>query len=271
MLKPLLWNAPRRSPARLPPLLLHPKHQLQVHQRRMRRNPRCKSRRSLIGTLSSHIEFLPSSDLPSSMRRLKKECKSDSVKFQGSPKTIKIDEVWEQSEFEAIFSGKGTLIQPTPDNKPKSTVTIIHFVRSPLQSPHTSLVDHFFYRRHKPKSKNSSVASWKTSKATNGRVVADHALQNRWSRAHVMWRLCRSRSTTRRMGWSVLSSLRSLKWMGDIAHTMGRRRDGGVGFDFWSLTNLALSVDIISFWNTYCRFVIILKHRSLLYHSFVCI
>ncbi|EDR00684.1 uncharacterized protein LACBIDRAFT_333918 [Laccaria bicolor S238N-H82] len=59
--------------------------------------------------------------------RLKKECKSDGLKFQGSPKTIKIDEVWEQSEFEAIFSGQGTLIQPTPNNKPKSTVTIIHF------------------------------------------------------------------------------------------------------------------------------------------------
>ena len=270
MLKPHLQNAPR-WPLALLPLHLHLKHQSQVHQRRMRRNPRCKSRRSLIGTLSSHIEFLPSSDLPSSMRRLKKECKSDNVKFQGSPKTIKIDEVWEQSEFEAIFSGKGTLIQPTPDNKPKSTVTIIHFVRSPLQSLHTSLVDHFFHRRRKPKSKNSSVASWKTLKATNGLVVVDHALQNHWSRAHVMWRLCRLRSTTRRMGWSVLSSLRSLKWMGDIAHTMGRRREGGVGFDLWSLTILhALWISFCS-WNTYCRFVIILKHRSLLYHIFICI
>ena len=191
------------------------------------------------------------SDLPWSMCRLKKECKSDNVKFQGSPKTIKIDEVWEQSEFEAIFSGKGTLIQPTPDNKPKSTVTIIYFVRSPLQSLHTSHVDHFFHRRRKPKSKNSSVASWKTLKATNGHVVVDHALQNRWSRAHVMWRLCRSRSTTRRTGWSVLSSLKSLKWMGDIARTMGRRRDGGVGFDFWSLT--ILHSPLISFrsWNTF--------------------
>ncbi|KAJ6608869.1 hypothetical protein B0H10DRAFT_2066481 [Mycena sp. CBHHK59/15] len=59
--------------------------------------------------------------------RLKKECKSDSVKFQGSPKSIKFDEVLEQAEFETLFAGKGRLIQPTPENKPKSTVTIIEF------------------------------------------------------------------------------------------------------------------------------------------------
>ncbi|KAJ7791771.1 hypothetical protein B0H14DRAFT_3500087 [Mycena olivaceomarginata] len=59
--------------------------------------------------------------------RLKKECKSDSLKFQGSPKTIKFDEVLEQSEFETLFGGKGVLVQPTPQNKPKSTVTIIEF------------------------------------------------------------------------------------------------------------------------------------------------
>ena len=61
--------------------------------------------------------------------RLKKECKSDSVKFQGAPRTIKIDEVLEPDEFQSIFGGKGTLIQPRPDNKPKSTVTIIEYVR----------------------------------------------------------------------------------------------------------------------------------------------
>jgi hypothetical protein len=61
--------------------------------------------------------------------RLKKECKADGVKFQGSSKTIKFDELYEQPEFEGLFSGKGVLIQPTPENKPKSAVTIIHFVR----------------------------------------------------------------------------------------------------------------------------------------------
>jgi hypothetical protein len=64
----------------------------------------------------------------SGLARLKKECKSDSLKFQGSPKTIKFDEVLEQSEFETLFGGKGVLVQPTPQNKPKSTVTIIEFV-----------------------------------------------------------------------------------------------------------------------------------------------
>lgn len=62
--------------------------------------------------------------------RLKKECKADGVKFQGSSKTIKFDEVFEHSEFESLFGGKGYLVQPRPDNKPKSTVTIQTFVRA---------------------------------------------------------------------------------------------------------------------------------------------
>ncbi|KAI5836617.1 uncharacterized protein SCHCODRAFT_02522123 [Schizophyllum commune H4-8] len=60
--------------------------------------------------------------------RLKKELKSDAVKFQGKgPKTIKFDEVLAPADFEGLFGGKGTLIQPTPQNKPKSTVTIISY------------------------------------------------------------------------------------------------------------------------------------------------
>ena len=62
------------------------------------------------------------------MIRLKKQCKSNDVKFQGTPKTIKFDEVYSVEEFDALFSGKGALVQPTPENKPKSAVTIIHFV-----------------------------------------------------------------------------------------------------------------------------------------------
>ncbi|KAF9517716.1 hypothetical protein BS47DRAFT_1339244 [Hydnum rufescens UP504] len=60
--------------------------------------------------------------------RLKKECKSPTCKFQGSSKTIKFDEVLEKSEFDTLFmGGVGTVIQPTPQNKPTSTVTIIRF------------------------------------------------------------------------------------------------------------------------------------------------
>lgn len=66
---------------------------------------------------------------------MKKECKSDDCKFQGDSKTIKLDEVLEPSEFEAIFGGKGLLIQPTPNNKPRSTVTIIEFVGIRLSVP----------------------------------------------------------------------------------------------------------------------------------------
>jgi len=66
--------------------------------------------------------------------RLKKECKAADVKFQGSPKTVKYDEVLEQSEFDALFKGRGTLIQPTPLNKPTSTVTIIAFSGSQTET-----------------------------------------------------------------------------------------------------------------------------------------
>ncbi|KAL6310430.1 hypothetical protein BKA93DRAFT_889205 [Sparassis latifolia] len=65
--------------------------------------------------------------------RLKKECKAVSCKFQGAPKTIKIEEVFEVDEFNAIFAGKGRLIQPTPENKPKSTVTIMDFNTAQVQ------------------------------------------------------------------------------------------------------------------------------------------
>lgn len=57
--------------------------------------------------------------------RLKKECKSPTCKFQGSSKSIRFEEVLEKTEFDALFEGKGILIQPTPNNKPVSAVTII--------------------------------------------------------------------------------------------------------------------------------------------------
>ncbi|KAI0034978.1 hypothetical protein K488DRAFT_83440 [Vararia minispora EC-137] len=57
--------------------------------------------------------------------RLKKECKAAGLKFQGSQRQVKFDEVLEQAEFDALFKGRGILIQPTPTNKPTSTVTII--------------------------------------------------------------------------------------------------------------------------------------------------
>ncbi|KAK7433986.1 hypothetical protein VKT23_020450 [Stygiomarasmius scandens] len=79
------------------------------------------------GTNSAAAEKKRKLQLKKIFDRLAKECKSDSCKFQGSPKSIKFDEVLEESEFDSIFKGKGTLIQPTPQNKPKSTVTIIQY------------------------------------------------------------------------------------------------------------------------------------------------
>ena len=63
------------------------------------------------------------------------------MKFQGAPRTIKIDEVLEPDEFQSIFGGKGTLIQPRPDNKPKSTVTVVEYVSLPPASLHKALMN----------------------------------------------------------------------------------------------------------------------------------
>lgn len=41
--------------------------------------------------------------------------------------TVKDAGVWSPEEFNAIFGGYGTKIQPTPDNKPTSVITIIQF------------------------------------------------------------------------------------------------------------------------------------------------
>lgn len=41
--------------------------------------------------------------------------------------TVKDSGVWSPDEFNAIFGGHGTKIQPTPDNKPTSVITIIQF------------------------------------------------------------------------------------------------------------------------------------------------
>ena len=41
--------------------------------------------------------------------------------------TVKDAGVWSPDEFNSIFGGYGTKIQPTPDNKPTSVITIIQF------------------------------------------------------------------------------------------------------------------------------------------------
>lgn len=41
--------------------------------------------------------------------------------------TVKDTGVWSPEEFNAIFGGHGTKIQPTPDNKPTSVITILRF------------------------------------------------------------------------------------------------------------------------------------------------
>ena len=41
--------------------------------------------------------------------------------------TVKDTGVWSPEEFASIFGGHGTKIQPTPDNKPTSVITILRF------------------------------------------------------------------------------------------------------------------------------------------------
>jgi hypothetical protein len=63
--------------------------------------------------------------------RLKKECKAESCKFQGSEKVLKVDDAMDLEDFKSVFKpGEiGHLIQPTADNKPKSTVWMVNYVR----------------------------------------------------------------------------------------------------------------------------------------------
>ncbi len=66
--------------------------------------------------------------------RLQKEIKTDAYKFRHDckPKTIRFEEVIEESEFKRIFvlcNPRGRIVQPRADNKPNSTVWIVEYVR----------------------------------------------------------------------------------------------------------------------------------------------
>jgi hypothetical protein len=84
--------------------------------------------KKLFDQYACHISFLhfPTNN----SRRLKKDCKTDANKFQGSPKTIKVDDAMDLEDFKLVFKpGEiGDLIQPTPENKPNSTVWMIGYV-----------------------------------------------------------------------------------------------------------------------------------------------
>jgi len=60
--------------------------------------------------------------------RLPKVAGMKKTKFIGMEKEIVIEEMgFDREEFDAIFGDKGYLVQPRPDNKPKSTVIIRQF------------------------------------------------------------------------------------------------------------------------------------------------
>ncbi|THH11914.1 hypothetical protein EW145_g342 [Phellinidium pouzarii] len=60
---------------------------------------------------------------------------TSAAKAKADTKKVDIDEVVEaeDSEFHAIFDGKGILIQPTPTNKPTSTVTIKEYTAQDVE------------------------------------------------------------------------------------------------------------------------------------------
>ncbi|KAI0338651.1 hypothetical protein BDW22DRAFT_1432445 [Trametopsis cervina] len=45
-------------------------------------------------------------------------------KYAGCARTVKVEDHFSQEDFELVFGNSGLLIQPTPDNKPKSNVWI---------------------------------------------------------------------------------------------------------------------------------------------------
>ncbi|KAI0696185.1 hypothetical protein BC835DRAFT_1343485 [Cytidiella melzeri] len=54
--------------------------------------------------------------------QLKKAAKNE--KWQGGPRTVKVEDHFTQADFELVFGSSGTLIQPTENNKPTSKVWI---------------------------------------------------------------------------------------------------------------------------------------------------
>ena len=60
--------------------------------------------------------------------RLPKVAGMKKTKFTGFCKEIVVEEVgFDRADFDALFGDKGYLVQPRPDNKPKSTVIIRSF------------------------------------------------------------------------------------------------------------------------------------------------
>lgn len=60
--------------------------------------------------------------------RLPKVAGMKKTKFIGCSKEIIVEEIgFDKEDFEALFGDKGYLVQPRPDNKPKSTVIIRRF------------------------------------------------------------------------------------------------------------------------------------------------
>ena len=59
-------------------------------------------------------------------KALKRTAKLKKTKFHGSG-DITVESLMDYDDFNALFDGKGTKIQPTPNNKPRSIKTIIEF------------------------------------------------------------------------------------------------------------------------------------------------
>ena len=95
LLLPLL---PQRKPRRKSPLPL---------TRRCRRKPKLISRGFSISKKAPSVPGLATYTIILTSKRLKKACKAADCKWQGKgPKTIKVDEILEPDEFDAIFKDK---------------------------------------------------------------------------------------------------------------------------------------------------------------------
>jgi hypothetical protein len=57
------------------------------------------------------------------LNRVKKAAKNE--KYQGVLRTLKVEDHFSQADFELVFGGSGTLIQPTPTNKVSGSLFLL--------------------------------------------------------------------------------------------------------------------------------------------------
>ncbi|KIP03049.1 hypothetical protein PHLGIDRAFT_37614 [Phlebiopsis gigantea 11061_1 CR5-6] len=111
--------------------------------------------------------------------QIKKAAKGE--KYQNTVRTVKIEEHFTQPDFELVFGNSGTLIQPTPTNKPTSSVWIRRYTNE------TDLRALFgdSYKRDQLKGHQWTVGGihqGKSQKLPNAVQLEIHSVEVQWSK-----------------------------------------------------------------------------------------